>query len=187
VAVATTPQGASNAGDEADHDDGAEPTEDGDETETASQTTEEEPPPSKRRARRLPEYLRPTPAEQNFGLLPTPTAQPVRSSNDFKRAERGCINKQADQCVRVAEAYASGNPVPEDQLRAGKFRARALKLYMDGCTKKQDPDACYRLARRAHDGDGIRKDPRNAHELLKRVKVLCQYRDAEVCEKLEKN
>lgn len=122
-------------------------------------------------------------SEPSKDLTPSPHDAPVLSEADLRKSERLCIRDLPDECVRAADAFFAGKVVELDRKRAFQYRNLAFKGYIRACEKNQ-PEACYALARMYLHGDGVRANPAYAENLMRRVVEVCRYKEAPICERL---
>lgn len=116
-------------------------------------------------------------------LTPSPHDAPLLSETDLRKSERLCIRDLPDECVRAADAFLAGKIVELDKKRAFQYRNLAFKGYIRACEKNQ-PEACYALARMYLHGDGVRPNPAYAENLMRRVVEVCRYKQAPICQRL---
>jgi len=121
--------------------------------------------------------------EATKDLTPSPHDSPLLSEVELRKSERLCIRDLPDECVRVADAYAAGKVIPFSKRRAFQYRNLAFKGYIAACEKNQ-PEACYALARMYLQGDGVAANPSYAENLMRRVVEVCRYRESPMCQRL---
>jgi len=121
--------------------------------------------------------------EPTKDLTPSPHDSPLLSEVELRKSERLCIRELPDECVRVADAYAAGKIIEFSKRRAFQYKNLAFRGYINACEKNQ-PEACYALARMYLHGDGVAANPSYAENLMRRVVEVCRYRDAPMCQRL---
>lgn len=121
--------------------------------------------------------------ESSKDLIPSPHDTPVLSEAELRKAERLCIRNLPDECVRAEDAYVAGKVIGVDRKRASQYRNLAFKGYIRACEKNQ-PEACYALARIYLHGDGVPPNPAYAENLMRRVVEVCRYKEAPICQRL---
>ena len=113
--------------------------------------------------------------------VPPPPA--VADLAELKTAEIRCYQKDADACLRAADAYAAGKLVPADAARAENYRKVELTQLFRQC-EKASVRACLVLAERYGAGQGLAADPKKAKTLVTHVGELCARRPVPECELL---
>lgn len=121
--------------------------------------------------------------EATKDLTSSPHDAPLLSEVELRKSERLCIRDLPDECVRVADAYAAGKVIGFSKKRAFQYRNLAFRGYISACEKNQ-PEACYALARMYLHGDGVAANPSYAENLMRRVVEVCRYRESPMCQRL---
>jgi TPR repeat protein len=109
----------------------------------------------------------------------------IGSEPELRRAEVRCDRLDANECMRVADAYESGKVVQANSEQVARYRKISLTLYVHQ-SQNGDAVACFQLARLYQTGELVTKNRENAQVLLQRCGELCARKNDEACRYIRK-